>query len=443
MKMALTLSAATALCLCGSVALAQQAAYQNADIYGDYYADYYDGEEEEAAAAAPANGGYCDSCDGCYDDCDACGGGLDCCDDGPVFVNISGWANAGATFNNWGGRGIDEPQAFFPEIGPKPANTGVNYPVLFNDVPEGQFNQAYLILNKPIDTTDRFFDLGYQVDLLYGSDARFTQATGLDDNIITDRSSAQYKMAIPQLYAEAGFGDLAVKVGHFYTIIGYEVVPATGNFFYSHAYTMLYGEPFTHTGVLGSYGLGDAVTVFSGITNGWDNWNNNVNDANYLGGITLSPGETTSLAFAITSGQVSVDSLATTMYSFVFSQGLGPLTYVFQHDHGWQNGASAVVDGGQAQWYGINQYLFWEMNDLLAWGARVEWFADPDGARVAANGIATDYYECTFGANVKPADFAIIRPEVRWDWQGGGDPAYALGTRTSQFTGACDFIITY
>ena len=56
---------------------------------------------------------------------------------------------------------------------------------------------------------------------------------------------------MPQAYAEVGYNDLTVKVGHFYTIIGYEVVPAPDNFFYSHAYTMQYGEPFTHTGMLG------------------------------------------------------------------------------------------------------------------------------------------------------------------------------------------------
>ena len=66
--------------------------------------------------------------------------------------------------------------------------------------------------------------------------------------------------AIPQLYVEAGYGDLSVKAGHFYTIIGYEVVQATGNFFYSHAYTFNFSEPFTHTGVLATYNASDDVT---------------------------------------------------------------------------------------------------------------------------------------------------------------------------------------
>ena len=44
------------------------------------------------------------------------------------------------------------------------------------------------------------------------------------------------------------WGNWSIKGGRFWTPIGYEVVPATGNFFYSHSYTCFYGEPFTHTG---------------------------------------------------------------------------------------------------------------------------------------------------------------------------------------------------
>ena len=53
---------------------------------------------------------------------------------------------------------------------------------------------------------------------------------------------------MPQLYADFAYNRLTVRLGHFYTIIGYEVVTAPDNFFSSHAYTMQYGEPFTHTG---------------------------------------------------------------------------------------------------------------------------------------------------------------------------------------------------
>ena len=75
---------------------------------------------------------------------------------------------------------------------------------------------------------------------------------------------------LPQLYVEAGYGDLSVKAGHFYTIIGYEVVQATGNFFYSHAYTFNFSEPFTHTGVLAQYDASERLTFYGGYSLGID-----------------------------------------------------------------------------------------------------------------------------------------------------------------------------
>ena len=104
---------------------------------------------------------------------------------------------------------------------------------------------------------------------------------------------------MPQLYAEVGSQALNVKFGHFYTLIGYEVVPAIGNFFYTHAYTMQYGEPFTHTGVLGTWVPNDQLTIIGGITNGWDNWDvglpvpgnpgpGKTSNAAFLGAVTFS-----------------------------------------------------------------------------------------------------------------------------------------------------------
>jgi hypothetical protein len=69
-------------------------------------------------------------------------------------------------------------------------------------------------------------------------------------------STRTYGIALPQAYLEAyvpmGRG-LNIKVGHFYTPLGYETVPAPDNFFYTRGYILNSGEPFTHTGFLGSH----------------------------------------------------------------------------------------------------------------------------------------------------------------------------------------------
>ena len=54
-------------------------------------------------------------------------------------------------------------------------------------------------------------------------------------------------------YAETGNQTFSVRVGHFYTIIGYEGVPSISNFFYSKSYAYQFAGPFTH------WGLGDVA----------------------------------------------------------------------------------------------------------------------------------------------------------------------------------------
>ena len=111
-----------------------------------------------------------------------------------------------------------------------------NGPITFNDRAwQGQMNQLYLI-NERILKEDQL-SLGARVDLLYGTDFLYTVAGGLDTEWNSNR---YYGLAMPQLYGEVGTQALNVKFGHFYTLIGYEVVPAIGNFFYTHAYTMQY-----------------------------------------------------------------------------------------------------------------------------------------------------------------------------------------------------------
>ncbi len=96
---------------------------------------------------------------------------------------------------------------------------------------------------------------------MFGTDAIFTQAYGVpafdvnsgaplnrnhwDLSMLGSNDNRFYDIALPQVYAEAyapiGNG-LNIKAGHFYTPIGYETVPAPDNFFYTHAYTMQYGD---------------------------------------------------------------------------------------------------------------------------------------------------------------------------------------------------------
>ena len=370
-----------------------------------------------------------------------------------------------------------------------------NGPITFNDRAwQGQMNQLYLI-NERILKEDQL-SLGGRVDLLYGTDYIYTTATGFDGGWNdTNGGNRYYGLAMPQLYGEVGTQALNVKFGHFYTLIGYEVVPAIGNFFYTHAYTMQYGEPFTHTGVLATWNPNDQLSIIGGITNGWDNWDNGLptlqanpfpgstSNASFLGAVTFSSSDGSQ---ALTLANSSGNEFATasfvnptsayvgnrTVTSIVYSNEFtDQLTYVYQSDLGYQAYAGGDIpvyyetqgqQPGSAYWYGVNQYLFYNFTDYLIGGLRLEWFRDNNGTRVQyglrpgspeATGFAGNFWAMTWGLNYLVGNNLVIRPELRYDWfsqdlgnaaQGVGLPfgktAGGLGTQSDQFYGGCDII---
>lgn len=387
--------------------------------------------------AAPACDTGCDS--GCDSICNTC------CDEPwklmpelPGGITVDGWIAAGATYN------ADRPADRF------------NGPLSFNDRNEVQLNQLYVTIGRATDPC-KCFSVGGQVDLLYGTDYIFTQAVGLETRRNGNpkwNARDHYGLAMPQMFLEFAYNDLSVKVGHFYTIIGNEVVTAPDNFFYSHAYTMQYGEPFTHTGILADYAMSDRVNVLAGIHGGWDNFDPVRHRAGFLGGATWTNcDETVSLAFMLTSGH-ELNSMGNftnrTMYSLVANLALTDnLSYIVQHDNGWQEDwFGPNVD---AEWYGLNQYLLYDINDCWKAGARFEWFRDDDGTRVAgvrngnpaAGPFVGNFYQATVGLNWTPSTNLLVRPELRWDWFDGTGLPYDGGTEDDQFTAAFDAILTF
>ncbi len=255
-------------------------------------------------------------------------------------------------------------------------------------------NQLWGYVERSTDTGGSGWDIGGRFDYVFGADGPDTQAFGDQGWDFGWNSGGQnipqqtYGSAIPQLYAEVAYNDLKVKFGHFFTLIGYEVVAAPGNFFYTHAYTMNYGEPFTHTGALAEYAYSEDTTLYGGYVMGWDSGFENLNNANmFLGGVSLDWWEDATVAYMLTAGDFGfvngVDQGDVYLHSIVVTYELtDKWTYVFQNDLGLQSNR-----GGNArnqQWWSWNNYLFYEINDCWQFGARFEWFADDDGARVAA-----------------------------------------------------------
>lgn len=399
-------------------------------------------------------------------------------------LTFGGWINAGATYN-----------------AANPSN-GFNGPVTFSDrANDFQLNQLYAFLQKPVATEGSSFDLGGRVDFMFGTDSIFTQAYGVpaydvnggqalnrghwDLNLLRN-GNRFYDIALPQAYLESyipiGNG-LTVKAGHFYTPIGYEVVTAPDNFFYSHAYTMQYGEPFTHTGILGNYTVDSNWSGMAGVltgsaTGGWDGgFDRQLGNWTGIGGVTWNTDDKgTSYNISGTYGGTSEHSSNTwAMYSMVFKHNVtDKLHLVLQHDHGYADGVITAKGIKNTEWYGLNGYAFYDIQDNLSAGLRAEWFRDQDGFRtcnpgrvaaalndsfgtaVSSAGDAStvgcpsgaSYYAMTAGLTWKPLKWLNVRPNVRYDWADGANAANGAylpfgNNKRDQFLFSTDAVISF
>ncbi|MGL4551851.1 MAG: outer membrane beta-barrel protein [Gemmataceae bacterium] len=327
-------------------------------------------------------------------------------------------------------------------------------------------NQAYLIFQKELTDEAGF---GGRVDLLYGSDYLLAQSRGFEVEPNGDGrwngTRQYYGFAAPQAYGEFGTKDASVKFGHFYSVVGYEGVTSASNFFYSHAYSYQFAGPFTHWGALASVKSGN-LTIDAGAVNGWNALDREDDQANFLGRVRWADEENIlGLSFAVVTGNertLTTDNVDRNRTRYSFIVDVNPtcnLEYVFHHWLGCQDDGKFVPStvgpgrssGGTALWYGIDQYVYYRISDQLKAGLRFEWFRDEDGTRVGLNRVqnpntrpfAGNFYSTTIGVNYTPVGNVIIRPELRYDTQGDGRPAFNDGTKKNQFMAGLDVIVVF
>ena len=376
-------------------------------------------------------------------------------------IQVHGWLQQGITFNSR-----------------KPVDK-FNGPVATNDRDrEWQMNQFWIFLERPVDTSDGDWDFGGRIDMLYGTDYRFGMNTGLEDDI--NGFDQSYGIVIPQMYLELAAGDLSIKVGHFAAILDYEMIPAPANPFYSHSYSYGYTVPQLVTGVMADYKVTEQLSVQAALHRGWMQFEDTNDDLDFMAGFKwASCDKKTSVAFAFSVGAQDphfiangvplgdINGIPGDQDRFVYSlvaqhQVTEKLKYVLVHNLGTEQGGALNTFGDDAEWYGINQYLLYQVNPKWSFNMRFEWLRDDDGARIAGPGniptvrawdgvgYAGSFYELTIGANWRPLPTLVVRPEVRWDWYNGEDGLrptdlrpFDAGGADSQCTVACDAIIMF
>jgi hypothetical protein len=422
-----------------------------------------------------ATGSCCDtSCGPCCDRCcgihwpcgckledlgEACKLWQPCCEDSPW--SAGGWIAQSYTWNPY------QPRDRF------------NGPMTWTDrANEYQMNELYGYLGRASNTEGCGWDWGFRTDALYGTNYRWNTSAGFESHF---GNSQFYGLAIPQLYGEVAYNDLTVKVGRFYSPVGYYVVGTHNNYFPVLPYTFQYGEPFTHTGIYGAYKYSDSLTLGAGITHGWDNSDNTGN--NHAGGLLTASwtiDEQRSLAYVGVFGPepnlsgvnpTSIVSplgaagtgftnryLQTLVYTRKFSDDV---MGVLQSDFGTQS--DAVVAGRTAKWYGLNAYLYWNMTCRLQWGLNGEWFRDQGGFRVGqvlpsfgspnARGYARgpgfdgSFSRIMFGPKYFFTPNIYTRAALAADWYGGSSAGanrpFDDGTKDHQQVVVFDVVATF
>jgi len=293
-------------------------------------------------------------------------------------------------------------------------------------------------------------DWGFRFDAMYGIDADNTQSFGNPgatwDNAARFDHGA-YGWALPQAYGELAYGDVSVIFGHFYTLVGYEVVMAPKNFFYSHAFAMNNIEPFTHTGVEATWKATDRLTLRGGWTLGWDTGFDQFADGNnFLGGFQYELTDKIDVLYYCTmgdfgsyAGQTAKEGYEhTVLVDFSLTERLN---YVFETD------LLRIGDlggtGNDFNSVGINNYLFYTLNDCWSVGARLEWWETDVEANPGQYSNVT-LNEFTLGLNWRPNANLVLRPEVRHEWFPADGDAQRYGSDDAQQTiFGVDGVLTY
>jgi hypothetical protein len=312
---------------------------------------------------------------------------------------------------------------------------------LFNTNPDSfDLSQGWLFVEKEANSKSGELAFGFRFDGMYGVDGPDTQSFGNQaGNWDLDPAytrGGNYGWAIPQLYGEVAMGDLSVKIGHFYTLAGYEVVGSPGNFFYSHAITMYNSEPFTHTGAIATYEMNDCTSLYGGWTAGWDTGFDQFGDGStFLGGFSRTINDDASFSYITSFGDLGARGDDAYSHSMILDLQLTErLQTVFQSD-------VLRVNGTGEDNFALVNYMFYTLSDRLTFGRRIEWWKGdnvtgyaPHGGDLPSSGSHSQY-EATYGFNYKATGNLTVRPEYRYDWSPG------LDYKASTF--GIDFVMTF
>lgn len=307
-------------------------------------------------------------------------------------------------------------------------STGVNQNRSFDgDANSFRPNMAQLVLEKEARVSGNLEDrAGFRLKLNFGEDAKFTGGnTGADE--------FDFQEAYVQFIAPIGNG-ITIQGGRMNTLIGYEVIESPLNPNFSRSFMFGMGEPFTVTGVRGSYDFNDYVSFAMSAINSFTGTQVDANSSKSIEALlSLTPMENIGVSlFGFwgpegTRGQEDADRL---MVGGILDVQVTEKAEVVVEAYYGNQANSAGAGTVNARWNGVAGYFIYDFNDQ--WGARIrgEIFEDAAGffscggavgaagnAMVCAAGstAAQTLWETTWTLQYKPVPSMITRVEFRHD----------------------------
>jgi hypothetical protein len=326
-------------------------------------------------------------------------------------------------------------------------NTRYNGPMSMSDQ-EGVFlNQAYLSISRGLKDC---FSWGATFDTFYGNDYNASQSRDWELRnargwVQRLNSGQDYGIVSPQSYLEVGTTKYSLKVGHFWTPIGYMVVQAPGNFFNTQPYGFMSTNPFTHWGALGTANLSDNLMVQLGVVNGWDALDRPINVPSYLLNTRYTFNEKKGfLQYSIITGE-EPENLgpaygARTLQNVVFDYNISD-KWEFVYESNLVHQVNHPVGAENSHSYNFQPFLFYRINDCWRAGIRYEYFHDPgnfmSGIRRGNPNIGPYFgnnQTVALGLNWTPnaSKNLNIRPEYRYDSFSGTGQPYNAGNSSVQ-----------
>jgi hypothetical protein len=312
---------------------------------------------------------------------------------------------------------------------------------------------------------------GFQVDVLTGSDYRFTLPRGLFNSQLYNSTGAQNLYGVDpiqeyvSMFLPTVFQGVELRLGRVYTPWGVESLEAVSTPLLSRSYAFNWSPPFTHCGLAAYVTFTKEWSGVFMLANGNDVfWGDPSEELRFVGNLRwVQPGgrNTVTLATSLGRGkfnpayatppQQSTVALATepfgrnnfNAFDLVYTHLFSPvLNYQMEAIYGYQYNVpqAALAVGsynGFANWASAAHYLFWTLSPKWSSITRFETFDDFQGQRTGFAGL---YVALTTGVQYKINKSMIVRPELRYDDNVEQKPYEG---RHGIFTAASDLIIRW